>query len=272
MPSRSLPRPNRSPKIVCLTRFSFWDGGGQAYALLRDRDMEQQKALLFSEDRLAKRFSVFERVCLPSLQAQPSEDFSAVLLSSSALPEQCRSRLLDITGKSENIHVLFRDPQPYSEAFRQFCAESFATTGPVATLRLDDDDALAADYSHALSRYIDPAHLGHCVSFPNGLEAKKAGSQSLAWTKTWFMGSAGLAFISNGLRDLNIYHCGNHARVAERFPTLVDCSSAFYLQTLHGHNDAIRSSSKLAFPTEELTSRFPKKFDFLAGSDWADCL
>lgn len=243
------------PNVIALIRFSYLDDIGKAFRTLRDLTAAERSARVLAPERLAARFALFETVCLPSLAAQNPERFAAILVTSATLPDPFRDRLEALVADHPNLHVAYREPA----GFRPVIAEEIARRicGPDAprrlrlTLRLDDDDALAADYADRVQRYLVPAHEGWCLTFPRGFALDLSGPQPVHWNMHYPNLAAGLGYVGSEPWRHHIFHCGFHTRVSDRFPTIMDGAAPMYLITEHGFNDSDRKRSARAEPLTE---------------------
>jgi hypothetical protein len=251
-------------KIICLIRFSYLDAAGGSYVQTRNRSVEERAELLFEDDRMKRRFALFESVCLPSLEAQPSELFSCILLCSDRMPKPWRDRIEMRLADSRNVVPVFREPGIYSEMFSDAVSRHFPDTDLAMTMRLDDDDALAGDFSDRVADLITVNHAGYCVSLANGAEITGRDDRIICWEKFWFCGSAGLGYISDRPGRMNVYHCGSHARVSSMYPTITMTGAPAYLQTLHGHNDSVRKVREEARSLGDFLARHEETFGFLS--------
>ncbi len=252
------------PKVIALIRFSYISDSGDSYVLTRGKDLNERVETILNDRRLEKRFDLFEKICLPSLKAQDPNAFAAILLCSELLPGRYADRLVASLSAHSNLHAVFEAPGNYGAKFQDAATRLFAAgNGPVASCRLDDDDALSADFSTRMCEFLRPDLEGYCVSLTTGVEVERVDGEAQAWEKYWVMGSAGLALIAPDAHAGNIYYMGNHARVCQRTPTIIDAREVCYLQTIHSENDSVRRRPQTLFPASEIQERYRGKFDFL---------
>ncbi|MGE3314272.1 MAG: glycosyltransferase [Planctomycetaceae bacterium] len=94
---------------------------------------------------LAHRFDLFERFCLPSVEAQSNTDFLWLVFFDSRTPAEFRERISSYR-KLPQFRAVFLDEfdlQLVRDAMRQ---HSGSDSRSVLTSRLDNDDALARSY------------------------------------------------------------------------------------------------------------------------------
>ncbi|MDO5613149.1 MAG: glycosyltransferase [Paracoccus sp. (in: a-proteobacteria)] len=139
------------PVILGICRFSFL--GQSDFAAFRGRPERTEAFLtgaaanLYADDRMAARFHAFETICLPSVLAQQQPGFVFLIVTSARMPGHWLSRLRDLCDGHDEIHLLVTDETDLSDALRPTLLELHkASGGDLVQFRLDDDDALAADY------------------------------------------------------------------------------------------------------------------------------
>ena len=100
--------------------------------------------------RLARRFDVFEAVCLPAVLAQHERRFSWVLIIDAALPPVFRERLERLTDSHPFIHLHVYQRGTRIETLGWLSTYCRPGADNILTTALDDDDALCADYVEVL--------------------------------------------------------------------------------------------------------------------------
>jgi hypothetical protein len=241
--------------VFALVRFSFLSSDNKGYRLTKNLQLEEKKERLFSASRLTRRFEIFEHVCLPSLIAQDPERFGAVVLASDLMPHHFKKRLEVLLSPHPNILPTFEKPQPmpYSEAFLNPLRQLDQVSDVILTCRLDDDDALASDYTKQALEYVNGAHIGHCLTYPKGLQATNVEGKPRFWESYYPLIGAGLGFIDRLESGKTVFDCGHHQKVWKKFPTIVDGRLPQYLVTLHDEND---STSRRRFGKQPWWKRF----------------
>lgn len=266
-------------EVVALVRFSFLMKNDRGYRRMRGLSLEERAAALFDERRMAQRFALFEAVCLPSLAAQPRTRFGAIMLTSEAMPADQRARLERLLAPYPNLLVAYEPPRPVGEAFGQNIGRLGSLVETIVTCRVDDDDALALGFTKRIAPYGQPHYVGHCVSPYRGLSAGRLLGRPRVWRRNWIMSAVGLSFVSRSDAPENVYYCGNHTNVAERYPTILDGNSDMFLYINHGGNDSggnipltTRLLPKRSFSLAKAGQAYSDSFPCLADDRFATLL
>ena len=80
-------------QVFGLVRFSYLPAESTGFALTGDRRFDERRRLVHDPTRLQQRMRLFERICLPSLAAQPTDRFAGLVLTSDKLPKPFADRL-----------------------------------------------------------------------------------------------------------------------------------------------------------------------------------
>lgn len=250
-------------------RFSIFTNGVKAYS-----DPAYRERLLDSQ-RLKYRLRIFKGIVLPCLNQLriPEGDEAEVLLFYSDeigsllinelqyCSEECAldTTLVPVSATekfsnlfSDQVHGSLRD-EPANAVY--------------ATVRMDDDDALSPDYLMHLKKYMRPEFDNFVVSFPLGYIGLWSPKKN-QWEKLAFYYfpkiALGLARIgvwrslgSESSRVRNIYQCGNHMRIDQRYPLIMDASFIAYARSIHEQNDSISSEDYVrGFPAASIGESF----------------
>lgn len=131
--------------IVGFCRFSML-GHGDWGAYRADRPWQESAAEvakeLFRPARLERRFEAFEHLFIPSMNAQTDQDFTVAVMSSNAMPEEYRERLVALCARTTTLRPFFLEPMPVVQAQRQVVDELGIDWAGMLQFRLDDDDCL----------------------------------------------------------------------------------------------------------------------------------
>jgi hypothetical protein len=122
----------------------------------------------------------------------------------------------------------------------------------IATVRLDDDDGISNNFVSKLSTHMRPGLAGYAVSFAHGIEGywEDKGNYVKDLKHSYFPKCAqALAYLNEystqkGLyenKTIHVYNLGNHMKIDERFPTIVDATAPMYFRTLSTTNDSVGS-------------------------------
>lgn len=232
-------------RVIIRTRFSFL--GRSVW----QSEASQDPALLFSDERLAARFAMFEAMTVPSLMAQDDDDFHWDVLSSEQMPARWQRRLREMVldrfkGRAE---VRFEPPAKAGRYFRNYQARRLDGDGAVplgAQVVLDDDDALATDYVARLRNAGAEAapELGEAgytyLSFPLGfwvLFGKNLRTAPRVVKMRERCVNLGLAVLGPANFAQNPYLTA-HRVLHRRHPVQFLCGARpMYLRAVHGQND-----------------------------------
>lgn len=256
--------------IFFMVRFSILMPTKSGVLLARNsEDMESYRSKLFAPDRLEERFELFNKITLESLKNQAPCDakLHLLVLTAESLPapakEELDRLLAEIEGYNIDANILKipcadypenNDVHPFekiNEISAEFLRNFFSAQNAqslFATVRLDDDDGLAAQYSRKLSALMDRGINGMAVSFPYGYEGfYERSSEQYSDLRHWYHPkiALGLAFINKhepeaGFYDerVQVYGLGRHTRIDENEPVLLDATFPAYFRTLCSHNDS----------------------------------
>ena len=232
------------PPIFGLVRFSVLTNERTDFVPLEDETPELRARMLFDPRRLCARFLAFEALTLPSLIAQESSDWCAIVVYSDLLPSVWRDRLLDLLEPHRHIHAV---AMPARAAMTPFLHRQIRALGPrddisVTTFRLDDDDALSVDFITRLRKLLKryPSE-NTAFSFPSGYMLRKFpadGKFSLVSSRNFGI-ACGLALNAPTCSDRGIFNLGDvHRRINTLYPTVSDAREPVYAVYLHDHNDS----------------------------------
>ena len=144
------PRTDKGVQVLGLTRFSVPSAGAFQ---VEHESIAARRAYLYDPGRLAMRFAWFETVTLPGIAAQKDQGFRLIVLMGEDFPEPWRTRMLGHVGRLPQLVARFAPPEHH----RKVCADAIAAEiDPAAEVvlqfRLDDDDAVAVDFTRRLRR------------------------------------------------------------------------------------------------------------------------
>ncbi len=229
-------------RILGLIRFSYPSAGGFAH------EAPDPSRFLYAEDRMERRFRLFETFCLPSLIAQRDHEFETLVLIGEDLPTRWRRRLTEAIAALPGARLVALPPLlPHYPAIQR----AYATVTPQdethwTTFRLDDDDALSMDYVARL-RALATGVLGFraaetpfSISFHRGLLVTSAGEMAEVIEKLPPASGSALV-VGAGQRD-NIYR-RNHRLLPQFFDHVSEASTLAFLRTVHRDNDSNPFSS-----------------------------
>lgn len=260
-------------KTIGLLRFSVLT---PTYYSEKFDTLEATAAHLFSEERMALRFHLFENLCLPSLIRQSDPDFQMLILTAESLPALYRDRLEALLAPYDNITLRPVDTSNHYPLLRK-AYNSVATENATHRImfRLDDDDAVDLNFikrtkhlARGLFHFHDnppPTILaynrGYYVQFQDGdndvFDACERAPLSTGVTL--------VAPLSHGTIPYRFVH----RKFAQHYNTYSDISAPGFIRTIHGDNKSNPSifglSRKMEEPAmaEELQTHFGTSIDAL---------
>jgi hypothetical protein len=227
-------------RIIGLLRFSVLT---PTYYWQRFGTLEKIAAHLFSPDRLALRFQIFESLVLPGLLAQSDPDFDLVILTAETLPAPYLDRLQALTEAVSNLHLRPVATARHYRLIREgYDAITRAGESHRVLFRLDDDDALHLNYVRRLREVaariltLQADHQPQAIAFQRGFCLHFAeGGFDLFDTCERAPISAGTALLAPVDYPRNPYRY-NHRKLAQFYPLYADSSIPAYIRTVHGDN------------------------------------
>jgi hypothetical protein len=209
-----------------ITRFSILDYDFKGFWISKKIDKETYSERLFSSKRLDYKFTSFEKITLPSILNQTNQSYVWHIYASEYLPEIYKKKLMELTKPHASIHIY------YIKTFKEFNTLHFEDN--YCTMRLDDDDGLSPNFIENLQKYKNERNT--IVSCPNGNHVKIENDQVVIGEKI-ISPNAALGLCAIGM---NIYHCGNHMKVAEKFKVIYDNTPKMFLLNANENCDTER--------------------------------
>ncbi len=220
-------------KVMGFCRFS-WFGISDTGRSIQTEDDAMR--ILYDPIRLATRFHLFENLCAPALRHQTDPDFEFVVITSPEMPEQFRTRLERIVAAVPQMRLVVTNKRDIGAVMKPLVLEGTAGgTQPLASFRLDDDDAVSVNYIarlRGIARRMEP---GELITFPSGIYAFQHpdGARFGDWNKPFV--AAGLVRM-NGPGAMQDVFRMQHLKEAERRNFFTDPKFFAYMVTSHGHN------------------------------------
>ncbi|MGM8849349.1 glycosyltransferase [Salinicola halophyticus] len=263
--------------IYFIIRYSAYTKARGAWQIGKNVTAAEYKASLFSESRLNLHQELFFGVTLPTLKAiAATVSATALVFISDELPSVYKDALLKASEKFSWLKIVRARSDKGLVSQIDKAVESkikeFADDVCYATVRLDDDDALAPDFGIELNKYLKPEFSGMGVTFSKGVFAiYDQGVYSAFYHYKKMNNAQGLAFVGTRSQSLQrnipmtVFGTGNHTSIDERFPTVNDSSKIMFLRSEHDGSDLIasgrlRDKSKMKslsdLESQELKQRF----------------
>ncbi|MGX9355400.1 glycosyltransferase [Roseobacteraceae bacterium S113] len=228
--------------MIYMMRYSFFGLSGWQSAASKDAE------LLFDPKRLDEREYFLEKVAARSLADQSDKNFDLIVLSSTLMPEAYQKRLSELCGDmlGRRAHVIFREPDSAGNWFQRYRKRNFTKHATTTQIVLDDDDAVAVDFTANLRAEAEAAltlrrpNLPDYVfiSHPRGITARFNEGQMELTHRLVPATNLGLAVVAPTGTRRNPFHIA-HKKIIERRPVRVIYSlEPHYIRAVHGTNDS----------------------------------
>lgn len=198
--------------------------------------LETAFAKLWHPVRMAVRFHLMETILLPAIRAQTDPDFVLQITTSQLMPDIFQERLDRITADLPQVRILRSARTDLSKALRPAMAEaSGGGAEPAVHFRVDDDDAVSADYIARLRRASARVEPGGMVTFPRGVMGflhDGIARHAMIQKHSIAIGLA-LVVAPGGRNPFRI----QHLRHADGVPSYCDPTFPAYHYTLHSANN-----------------------------------
>lgn len=227
-------------RIIGVMRFSVLT---PTYYSERFQNLSDTAAHLFSPERMALRFHLFETLVLPSLMAQSDRDFQMVILTAQSLPSEYMARLSSAVADVPNVSLRAVGPEKHYQLIKDAYDSMHAGDATHRLMfRLDDDDAVSLDYIRrlrkigsgllSLQRPDDP----HVIAFNRGIYVRlQDGENEVFDASERAPLSAGTALLAPIGYQRNPYRY-NHRQLAQHYNTYSDVSTPTFIRTIHRDN------------------------------------
>lgn len=228
------------PIGVC--RFSLMTTGGFKRG---PASLDERRAFLFQESRLALRMAWFRHVVMPSIRAQSDQGFLFVVLASDLMPQKWQDELAETVADCPVVRLEFIAPGKHF----QICNAPFSKylhpdTDIVAQFRLDDDDAVAVNYIDRVRRdfetYLAPLYRQYGMvsgDYTSGFVLEADGTQAnlhRVFASTWNCGQT--VYLPAGSRQ-GLFGWGHH-QLHCHMPTVTLHDGNMFLRGRHDTNDS----------------------------------
>lgn len=211
-------------KSYIITRFSIYDPSYSGFKLTKKKELKQKyKEILFSDNRLAFKFKIFEMVTLPSIVNQTNQNFEWYIYASTFLYDVYKDKLLNYSKLYPRIKIVFVNNFKEFFEFKELKHLDYDKE-PFCTIRLDDDDGLCKNFIQILNdKYKHERN--KIISFPKGLKFILDNNKiKIGKKKNFPMTAVGLTGIG-----INIHLCGSHDKVKNYNNVICDNMEDSYL-------------------------------------------
>lgn len=275
-----------APLVVVTVRFSVLVSRQASWLIGRGKSEAEYRRDLFGDERLSLHHHLFERVTLPSLAAQVpalSEDrFRLYAITSADLPRRHALALDEVIARYPWARVRKVPPDakdvPHGSCVAEFLGSAGDGQGHYAHVRLDDDDAVAADFVSRVEELATSGNVGKAVSLARGYAAMLDPRRRTFTSVVDYrhaLAAQGLSYIGAYKdrapvgRTANVYALGHHLKVDTKVPVILDSRSPAFLRTFHQASDT-QTAGQVKFPKgkavarPELLQRFPSMGELMS--------
>jgi len=204
---------------------------------------------------LERRFALYERYCLPSVEEQTVRDFRWLVFMDEETPARFRTRMETLAEKHSFLLPVFCREFTGKEVLRHMEIFQPAGSGLRITSRLDNDDMLHPRYiervrSRACAEIAAgrDAEQGFFIAFPLGCCLRGADAYIQRYRNNPFVSYVSLPTASRTVLD------SDHRYIADMAPVVHEWRAPMWCQVIHGENvaNALRG---VYWPFERLFSR-----------------
>lgn len=253
-------------RTVGLLRFSVLT---PTYYSERFDTLEKTAAHIFSPDRMALRFRIFENLCLPSLTRQSDGDFECVVLTAKSMPPQYLERLLGLLEPLPNIHCRAVGTDKHYQLLK-----SGYNSVPVddcthrILFRLDDDDAVDLDFIRRTKRLahgllaLQGSDTPFIIACNRGFYVRNTSGETEVFDSCERAPlSAGTVLVARVDHPANPYRF-NHRKLAQHYNTFSDISVPGFIRTIHGDNKSNPAQMGIThkMKTSDMASQLARHF------------
>lgn len=225
---------------VLLTRFNLPSKGFESLVRIK-------------EDWLRDRITLFERYCIPSVQAQTIQAFRWIVYFDPASPEWLKRRIRNHI--SEKIYVsIFRSSVSTAELTEDIRNATGGHGECLITSNLDNDDALAIDFVERIQKVAPRRDDRTVIYLSHGL-IKSESHVYLRVDRT-----NAFASVAENWTSPSTCWSDWHNLLGRSMPSLKLCQEPGWMQVVHGGNVSNRVRGRLVSPSR-FTHQFPGLID-----------
>jgi hypothetical protein len=182
------------------------------HVILTRFNVRVEQAPRAGHDWLEHRFALFERFCLPSVEAQTCADFDWIIFCNPDIPRAFLERLRGYSRFRALQPIYFRNTFDQGMA-RAAVAELARGHSHLITTRLDNDDAISRTFVETIQ-------------------------QNFRGQEYEFLNFTSNAFISlvESVENYTTVYCGNHMELDQRGRIVQIAKPAAWLQVVHSRN------------------------------------
>jgi len=256
-----------SMQVIGLCRFSYPALGG--FQVVHET-IEERIAYLYSDARMEERFRLFEAVTLPCLRRQSDPEFDMLVVIGDSLPRHHRDRLHDLTADLPQVRIHAEPPRRHRDVMKDLLNGARKDRDqPCLQFRLDDDDAVAAEFVERLRETArDCATLLEktpmaAIDFNRGYIAEFGADGIRATATVNPYATAALGMYAAGGTRRTIMNFAHH-KIHHHMPTVTFSDVPMWVRSHNGYNDSRQSGAK---PVEvaPLTAQQEQEFATIFG-------
>lgn len=229
------------PQAIVVIRFSYLGENGWR---LTHNGLDANRAVLYDEARLERRFRLFEALTLPSLLAQTDSDFTTAILIGKDFPPVWRKRLTDLVKPLKDARIIALPPMKNFAATKKALELCTKAESHVISIRLDDDDAMSVDCIAEQKRLgpmvleISGIDTPTVIAFNNGLFLKIAedGNRLFGVIESLPLG-IGMGMIAPKHMRPTIFST-DHRQIHTRWNCYTESVTPHFIRSVHGDNDS----------------------------------
>lgn len=267
--------------IYIVIRYSVLIEDSTSWNISKNSNQEYRE-MLFNKQRLEQHFELFKNITFPSIVNQTRNlndiDFKLMLVTSEDLPDWNRVLLEEVLSEYTWAKICYL-PSKGVDVTQPIYDDLDKYKGKVlfATIRLDDDDALAVDFIEKLEGFFIESNSGCAISFGLGLYGFYSFEkhQYYKFIQYYYPKiAAGLCYVNTykegkfGHKIKTIFQAGNHSKIDSNIPVIVYCKDIMFIRTMYDSSDSHSSNREkklLSLPSLDPTiveNRFViKSFD-----------
>ncbi|WP_282029921.1 glycosyltransferase [Paracoccus marcusii] len=215
--------------VIGFCRFSFLGRGDWSnYRSIKPGEENNQlfreiAKEIYEPERMARRFSTFEKITIPSIMSQSEKKFRYVVISSSAMPDNYKDRLKIICGKCSQIELIFAESKNLSEEINPVLNKIKSDGDHAVQFRLDDDDAISRRYVELVyehsERFKDLS--AYAITFNKGISAVSYPDSDVWYAEYKLPFQSASAIVKFSHKNRNIFNVG-HFAIQRSFTHLQD--------------------------------------------------
>lgn len=199
---------------------------------------------LYNPLRMARRFHMFEKLCIPGLQQQSDKDFSVIVAASNVMPQIYKDRLESAVSGLPQIQIHYSEERKVEYAVRPHVKRFVDSSArPTLHFRLDDDDALGKDAIAGLKAMGERAEPETILTQPSGYSLFRRGGKPYLLPRYDPFHSVGWTRV-NASGDYRSPFKFGHFRSSRRFPSMADPRTATHVYVMHSESDTAQSNKR----------------------------